>query len=150
MVTVNDTIAAGKAWLRTRLDDGEQCPLCNQMAKMYKRKINATMARTLIRLHRVAGSDYAHAPSLPGDNHEISQLAWWGLVEEDGQPRPDGGRGGHWRVSDKGRAFIFQGLKVPKYAKIYDHKLYGLTGDPVTIQDALGSKFDLQELMRGA
>lgn len=148
-VHLTDTIAAGKAWLLARLDAGEHCPLCGQMAKMYRRKINATMARTLITFYRTAGMDFFHAPELAGDTHEISQLVWWGLVEEEARARPDGGRAGWWRVTTKGRAFVLGVLNVPKYAKIYDSKVYNLEGDPITIKDALGSKFSFQELMFG-
>lgn len=146
---ITDTIQAGKVWLISKLDNGEHCPLCGQMAKIYKRKINATMARTLITLWRSAGGEFAHGPSLPGDTHEISQLVWWGLVEEEARVRPDGGRAGWWRMTDKGIAFVRGGLNVPKYAKIYDGRVLGFDGDPVTVRDCLGSKFDYSELMRG-
>lgn len=149
MVTVNDTIAQGKAWLRARLDKGDHCPLCNQMAKMYKRKINSTMARALINLWNLCGRSFGHGPSLPGDSHEISQLVWWGLIEEESRIRPDGGRAGWWRITDKGELFVTGQLNVPKYAKIYDGNVFGLEGDPTNIQDALGSKFNYEELMEG-
>lgn len=146
---LTDTIEAGKRWLLARVDHGDHCPLCGQMAKVYKRKINATMARTLITLWNVAERDFAHGPSLPGDTHEISQLVWWGLVEEESRARPDGGQAGWWRITDAGISFVMGTASVPKYARIYDGRRLGHEGDPVDIKDALGTKFSYEDLMRG-
>lgn len=143
-------LGQAKTWLRSRLEKGERCPLCTQHAKIYKRKINSTMARTLITLWRTADFDFAHGPSLPGDTHEISQLVWWGLVEEESRVRPDGGRAGWWRITSRGARFVKGLITVPKYAEIYDSRLLKL--DPttmVTIKDALGSRFNYSELMSG-
>ena len=38
-------------------------------------------------------------------------------------------------------------LKVQKYARIYNDCCLGLEGDLVGIRDALGTKFDYDELM---
>lgn len=151
MVTVNDTIQAGKQWLLSRLDDGDHCPLCGQHAKMYKRKINAGMARSLIHMHRTdPNGGWIHVKVIGARSREEGKLAYWGLLEEQLGSGLHGGRAGYWRVTDKGRAFILQGLKVPKYAKVYNGKVYGFEGTGVNIQDALGTRFDFWELMRGA
>lgn len=138
-----------KAFLRENVDEGIHCPACTQMAKVYRRKINSTMARTLITLLRVAGREFAHGPSLPGDTHEISQLVWWGLVEEERVLRADGGRAGWWRLTDEGEDFARGRITLPKYARVYDHRCLSLVGDLVSIREALGSRFDYSELMEG-
>lgn len=147
--TGSRTLDDARGWLRERVDDGATCPCCGQFAKVYRRKINGTMARALITLYRHAGRTYAHAPSLPGDTHEMSQLSWWGLVEDEGTLRDDGGRAGWWRVTDAGEAFVRDLSTVPKYARIYDHRCLNLVGDPVGIRDALGKRFRYDELMAG-
>jgi hypothetical protein len=38
---------------------------------------------------------------------------------------------------------------VPTYAQIYDGRCLGYDGEPVSIVDALGKKFDYHELMEG-
>jgi hypothetical protein len=137
-------------FLIDNVEEGVHCPACTQMAKVYRnRKVSGTMAKTLITLWRHAGMDYAHGPSLPGDTHEISQLAWWGLVEEERVLREDGGRAGWWRLTEHGRAFVLARATIPKYARVYDSRFLNLRGKPVTIRDALGSKFDYRELMEG-
>jgi hypothetical protein len=143
------TLGEAREALRGVVFEGAKCPCCTQFAKVYKRKINSTMARTLITLYRHGkAGEYLHAPSLPGDTHEVSQLVWWGLVEEERTRREDGGRAGWWRVTDLGRAFVLGALRLPKHALIYDSALLRLdNSEYASIEDALGSRFDLAELM---
>ena len=151
MSRMSDSVSLGdaRAWLRARLDQGECCPLCTQTAKMYKRKINAGMARSLIHMYRSANKGWIHVSLIGARSREEGKLAYWGLVEEQQGQGLHGGRAGYWRVTDKGELFVQGKLKVPKYAKVYNGKTYGLEGDAVSIRDALGTKFNYDDLMRG-
>lgn len=143
------TLDQAKTWLRSRLDHGDSCPLCGQHAKMYRRKINAGMATSLISMHRIAPTGgWVHVHAIGARSREEGKLAYWGLVEEQNGVGIHGGRAGYWRVTDAGRAFL-KGTKVPKYAKVYNGKCYGHEGDLVSIRDALGTKFNYDDLMRG-
>lgn len=145
-----DTLGDAKEWLRERLDEGAHCPLCTQMAKVYRRKLNTSMAAALIQFWRVHGRDWGHAPTtgtiarLGGD---WAQLRMWGLTEELTEPREDGGRAGWWRLTELGVQFVANQFTVPKYVRLYDGRLMGHAGDQVTIVDALGDRFDYSELM---
>lgn len=145
------TIAQAKAWLRTRLTEGAECPVCTQHVRVYKRKLNSGMARSLIAMYRVAGTDWVHVPTQIGArSREEGKLAYWGLVEEERERRPDGGRAGYWRVTAAGERFLKDWVKVPKYAYVFDGRVLGMeTNELVTIRDALGDKFDFEELMYG-
>jgi hypothetical protein len=144
------TLGEARAKLREYVNDGHPCPCCKQMAKVYERRINRAMARTLATLYRWGGEDYTHGPSLPGDTHEISQLQWWGLIEEERtERRDDGGRRGYWRITRKGIAWLAGRTTVPKYARVYDGRVLALVGDPVSHREALGAKFDYDDLMKG-
>lgn len=144
------TLGEARAKLREYVKDGHPCPCCRQMAKVYERKINRAMARTLAALYRWGGEEYTHGPSLPGDTHEISQLQWWDLVEEErDERRADGGRRGYWKITPKGIAWLAGRSTVPKYARIYDGRVLSLEGDQVSHRDALGAKFDYDDLMKG-
>jgi hypothetical protein len=143
------TLGDAKAWLRARLDQGEACPLCTQHAKMYKRKINSGMARSLIHMYRSAGKQWIHVSLIGARSREEGKLVYWGLVEEQQGNGLHGGRGGYWRVTDKGEMFLKGKLNVPKYAKVYNGRVFGLEGDTVNIRDALGTKFNYDDLMRG-
>lgn len=141
-------LAQVRAWLRLKLDDGTRCPACEQFCKVYQRKLNSGMARSLIAMYRAGGTDFVHIPTEIGArSREEGKLAYWALVEEQKENRPDGGRAGYWRVTDKGEQFVLGLVKVPKYARVYDGRCLELTGDFIVIQDALGDSFDYGELM---
>lgn len=142
------TLAEARNELRELvMEAGHKCPCCTQLAKVYRRKIHATMARSLILMWRAAGTDWVHVPTVAGDACEAGKLRYWGLVEEEKATRPDGGRTGWWRVTDKGAAWIGDRTRVPKYAHIYDGRCLRVAGDPISITDALGDRFDYGELM---
>jgi hypothetical protein len=145
------TLGEAREILAKKLFDGEEiiCPTCTQKCKVYPRKINKTMAKTLVTMF-LAGAihHFVHTPSLDGDTHEASQLSWWGLIEDEGSRRPDGGRAGYWKMTKKGEQFIQGQIQVPKLAQVYDGIVYGFDdNEMINIDDALGSPFDYKELM---
>jgi hypothetical protein len=144
------TLKEAKEWLLERIDDGAACPCCTQFAKVYRRKINSTMARGLIAAFRAYGTEFGHLQQIRHrglDNREESKLRYWGLMEDDGETREDGGHAGRWRVTTNGRIWVLNESKVPKYARIYDGRCIGLVGEPQSIVEALADKFDYRELM---
>lgn len=145
------SLAQLRTWLRGKVDDGTDCPLCHQHVQVYRRKINSGMARSLILMYRAGGLDWVHLPTQIGArSREEGKLAYWGLVEEEKLLRPDGGRAGYWRVTRHGELFLRQGCTVPKYARVYNGKALSLDpSEQVTIKDALSTKFDYSELMAG-
>lgn len=144
-------LADAKAWLRARLRDGERCPLCSQRAQIYRRPINARMALALIELRRAATpGDWVHLPTIVPNSGDPAKLRYWQLIEEELVQRPDGGRAGYYRLTDRGLGFLTGTVTVPRYALIYDSRLLGFEGEPVTIADCLGRPFDLDALLAGA
>lgn len=150
MTTFADDMTLGEArdGLRELVEEGHRCPCCTQFAKVYRRKLNARMALAAIRLYRAgAVREYVHLPSVAGDGCEGGKLRYWGLVVEESERREDGGRSGWWRMTDLGERFVRAEVSVPKYVRLYDGRRLGLRGEPVTIIDALGERFDYEELM---
>lgn len=144
------SLAEAQGWLRERVDDGAACPCCTQYAKVYRRKINAGQAQPLIRMWRLCGTQWCHIPTeLASRGHEESKLAYWGILEEELKLRDDGGRAGWWRITELGRRFVLDEVRLPKYARIYDGRCLGLAGEPQGIRDALGVKFNYSDLMVG-
>lgn len=142
------TLAQVRAWLRVRAKDGVQCPACSQHVKIYRRKLNSGMARSLIAMYRSSGLEPMHVPTAIGArSREEGKLAYWGLVKEVAVLRPDGGRAGYWHVTEAGERFVQGKITVPKYALVYNGGRLGLEGEPVTIQDVLGDRFNYAELM---
>lgn len=146
------TLREARDWLRVRAEDGERCPCCTQYTKVYKRKINSSMAADLIAMYRAYATEWGYLPTLRRrasrkGNREESKLRYWGLVEEEIERRPDGGRSGWWRVTEDGARFVRMEVTLPKYARIFDGRCLGLTGPPVSIRDCLGDAFNYDELM---
>lgn len=147
----HDTLGRTKEWLDQHREEGVCCPACGQFAKVYTRKINSGMARALVLMYRAGGEDFVHKPSVLGGvgsaARDESLLRYWGLLEEESAMRPDGGRAGWWRVTHLGFEWIHGMTKVLSHARVYDGELLGLVGDMVTIEECLGSKFNLSQLL---
>lgn len=148
------TLAEARDKLRELVESGHPCPCCTQFAKVYRRRVNSSMAVGLIAMYRAFGTEFGYVQTLrrergATDNREESKLRYWGLVEEEIVLRPDGGRAGFWRVTPLGEAWVLHRSTIPKYARIYNGRCLGTLGGPVTIVDALGSKFNYRELMEG-
>lgn len=146
-------LGEARDWLRNRIDEGASCPCCQQYARVYRRKITSRQAHGFILVWRAAGIDWVHIPTVhpafTGDGGKLSMLRYWGLLEEADDKRDDGGRAGWWRITSRGRLYLDDQLRVPKYARTYDGRCLSLVGEPVGIRDALGTRFRYDELMAG-
>lgn len=135
--------------------EGAPCPCCDQLSKVYHRKLNSVAVRTLLWLYRDHGFEFAHIGEVvtrrlgksanQGGDRVLS--AYWGFIEEERVRRPDGGRAGYWRVTEDGAEFVENRARVQSHALIYDAHLLDYEGDYVTIADCLGTKFNYNELM---
>lgn len=146
-------LGEAKQWLRERLNEGAPCPCCTQRAQQYHRKLNSSAVYALIQMYRAHRRGWGHAPStseVARAGGELARCRYWGLIEESDGVREDGGRAGWWRITDSGEAFIFNRLRVPSHAYIYDNRLMKLDDRQlVNCAEALGRKFDYEELIRG-
>lgn len=146
------TLGAAQDWLRRRIDDGASCPCCGQLAKVYRRKLTASIASVLIKMHYWAGADYAYLPNLRSKGQDEVIARHWGLIEGMPDVRRDDGstRVGWWRLTALGRSFVLDQARVPKYARIYNNRLLNLDdAERVSIRDALGTSFNYDDLMAG-
>lgn len=148
------TLREAQDWLRQNIDDGAICPCCTKFAKVYRWSLYGTAAQALILFHRLGGTEsFIHSRDLKRLGYtgqgDASRLKYWDLVVEEKQRREDGGRSGYWRVTGRGRDFIFGVATLPKYSYIYDDRLLRQDGPMVSIIDVLGKRFDYRELMAG-
>lgn len=126
-------------WLRERIRDGEVCPCCNRWGKVYHRKLNRGMARSLVNMYRAHGLEWQVVHSTK--HREETKLAHWGMVAKgDGR--------GVLRVTAFGAQFIRGQVRVPSHCDEYDGKRLNLNGNMVSISDVLREPFDYDELMR--
>lgn len=152
------TLAQAKEWLEERKKKGTRCPCCFQFAKIYRRKLNSSMARGLLTLYHFVKAhpqeEQLHIPSIFRDkkvcsSNDGSLLRHWGLIQPFTGIRKDGSkRVGRYRLTPLGVKFAQKSASVKAYAVLYNEELIGLEGEPTTIQDALGKKFSYEELMR--
>ena len=151
MITLTSTVDDAKRWLRKQLREGARCPVCDRHTQLYRRQITSTSARDLILMAQSSGrgEPFHLMTVIEGRHADETKLAYWGLIEEEAQVRPDGGRAGWWTVTDAGREFARGALTVPKYALVYNGRCLGLEGDEVGIRECLGKRFDLAELLAG-
>lgn len=154
------TLAEAIDWLDRFIEEGAECPCCEQLAKIYKRKLNSAMAFVLLLLTRRRGDEWIHVPSFI--NAQVSdpavaaairgdwaKLTHWGLIVALEGERPDGSkRNGYYKITRKGHRFAHNKIKVPKHIWFYngaptDHE----DDEQVSIVEALGDKFSYSELM---
>jgi hypothetical protein len=57
---------------------------------------------------------------------------------------------GLWRPTEQGCDFVDRKISVPKKLFFYANQVVGASQDRIYITDALGSKFDYEELMAEA
>ncbi len=135
-------------FVQSRRDKGVTCPACGQYAKIYKRKVNAGMAKSLIAMYHAGGTTWVDVTEVTDRrSREEGKLAYWGLVEEFPEGREDGGRPGMWRVTNLGRSFVLGHTTVPQTAEVYNGRCLRTYGPDTSILTALGDKFDYRELM---
>ncbi len=160
------SMAARPLFEKAFTDEPANCPCCQQLVKVYERKITSGMARAIILIYRHSKNDpswplqspWLHVDRLlvterapTGVRGDYHKLRFWGLLEQKAERRDDDSpRNGFWRITTLGAGFVRDGVAVPGRAIIYNGECLGLEGASVTIKDAIGTKFNYAELMAGA
>lgn len=158
-ITLDMTLVEAKNWLRARVDEGARCPCCTQYAKVYRRSLPSATARTMIAMYRRnEGRDFLYLPAMLDTINGVAYQGGyatyghhWGLMEHEHGERPDGSsRVGWWRLTALGRRFTNAEVAVPRYAYVYNGRCLRVDGPAWSISQALGTKFDYDELMSPA
>ena len=131
---------------------GADCPVCGQFVRVYKRAINASMAAQLVRAYKKFGDYYGfHIKDIlegDGGGADFAKLRYWNIIKELKNDDPKKKNSGRWIITDFGRKFVMGYRQIPKYALIYNGRFLDFDGDEIiTIQDALGNRFNYQTLM---
>lgn len=163
MIHDTSTVGEAKEFLRKNFQRGVGCPCCKQFVKQYKRPMTSSMAWAFLLVYRHMKAnpqlEWLHVqnflkplpiPAAVANTGDFSKLKHWGLIEEKLGIRDDlSSRVGYYRVTDKGRMFAEGKLTVPKRVKLYNQEFFGFEGNDITIQDALGKRFDFNEILNG-
>lgn len=150
----------GKEYLRQNFDKGVPCPCCGQFVKRYKYAFHNGMARALIYL-------YTATKQGVGDDNDgyinvnpyfVSigvkffgyhpKLEHWRMIER--MPNTDKTKpwSGYWRLTERGKQFADGEIKAAKHVYLYNKVALGFSDELIDIRDALGEKFDYEELMK--
>jgi len=150
---------AASRWVICNVKKHVRCPCCRQRARMYERKIHSSAAGVLVLL--AAGTqpgEFVHVGAfIAGHPHlspraraairgDYAKLSYWGFIEDSHPAQKP--RRGYWRITLAGRQFARGETKAPRAVMIYNERVYGHTTATVTINQALGSKFNYEELVR--
>lgn len=122
------------------------CPCCEGNVKVYPRKLHADMAYFLILLKRACDKEFRFyhprdlAESGEKASTDASYLDLWGLVEKNAKL---------YSITDMGIGFVMGRFPVPRTAHVLSPPKTVLrwSEEETTIQEALGDKFDYDELM---
>jgi hypothetical protein len=149
----NDTIQEGKEYLRANFDkpgSGVPCPCCGQNVKLVPRKLSREMVKWLVHLVRQweQHHDWINMRKYPTQRGDYAYLKHWKLCEQEPEnPDPTKTRSGYWRPTRKGIDFVYDRIKLPSHALVFDKKCYAFREETqVTIHDSMGEFFDIREL----
>jgi len=153
MIKADTTLAEARALVLEARREGIECPCCGQFARTYKRKITGDMASFLIWLvrQRGEGREWSSVQGKRLRGGDYGKLTHWGLAERRPNGDPTKRTSGVWRPTEKGCAFATQpGIeRVPSHLFIYNNKRVGRGDATVNIIEALGTRFNYEELMHG-
>lgn len=132
------------------------CPCCSRPALIHRWSLYGTAARALmIFVYELGATEkFVHSKELKrfsAGQGDCSRLSHWGLAVEENERRPDGGKSGWWMVTPFGAAFADEstGTTIPKTAYVYAGVCLKVSGPPVGIRQALGTKFNYEAMVRG-
>ncbi len=150
-VDPNMTLDEAQTLVLDSVVEGSFCPCCGQRVQVYQRKFNANFATFLISLvmrSKERGWDWVHYSDCQFKGRDYPYIKVWGLAitaeNDDTRKRSSG----LWKPTERGVAFVNGTVRLHRYAMMYDNKLCGYSKDTIHIWDALGSRFDYDEMMR--
>jgi len=117
--------------------------------------MGSPVARFLIKLYTAQQSHdryYTTRELYPRDNKASTEgviARYWGLIDIADTHNPGGAPVGSYYLTNLGRRFVMGVAHVQSHAFTYNGELLGLDGNLVSIHDALGKKFNYDDLMAG-
>jgi len=150
------TLDQAKEYIEEHWHEGVICPCCEGYVRLYRRKLNSNMARSLIKLYlatETTGSEWIHSSAFGVEaigGGDYGKLKFWGLIQlQANKDNPKKHTSGMWRITNSGINFVTRRTAEKKYCLIYNDTCYGFEGPVINIDEALGEHFNYSELMRG-
>lgn len=125
-------------------EQGVVCPCCDQLVKVYRRKLNLQMARAALWMSRTPTGHFADMTKAPPSiirNREYSRLALWMLAESEPGRNHAGSKRGRWKLTHEGRLFVDRITKVPEAVYVLNGEVIDVSCGTVGIADVKGFHF---------
>jgi len=147
------TIEEVRRVMQDKLFKGTNCPCCGQHAKIYKRRLNSGMVASLIWLvlkYEETG-DWVEpqktAPRYVLANREMGKLLHWSLVDIKENDDTSRRTSGLWMPTPLGVDFAKNNVFISTYVYLYTNDVVGFSQITTNAREALGKKFNYDELM---
>jgi len=147
------SLAQAKREMLAKVEDGAPCPCCGRLVKLYKRKLHSEMAAFLCRLVRKYQHEQRYystrelCPALTKSATDGSYLVLWDLIEKEPSENHAGGKAGMYRPTIHGQEFVLGYTTVKSHVHLLCGEVIGFSDDYIHIKEALGSRFNYEELM---
>lgn len=150
------TVQQAKSWLLSKLTEGEICPTCERPAKAHERHLTPSLAYVALLLWLHRGTEWTVLSSFVEDDMGLPRsdevkLKLWGLIEtkDDVVPKSPGEKKepGVWRLTSRGAAWARNELRLPRTVRVFNDRPYVLFGDPITIAEAMGDRYDYDSVV---
>lgn len=144
------SLSSARAAVRDGREEGVICPCCDQLVKVYQRRINLQMARAALWMSGTPAGKYVDMTKAPADiirNREYSRLALWGLAEAEPGRGSSGSRRGSWRLTEGGRLFVNGVLRVAEHVTVLNGRVIDVSRGTIGIGRVKG--FDFMEVWNG-
>jgi hypothetical protein len=133
-------------WKHTIEGEGGDCPVCDKFGKVYRIKLNQSLALSIKWISDHGGESgwvdvQKQGPRWMLRSKTYALLSHWGMIE------PLAPRSGVWRVTPTGKAFLAGNIKAPVAVYIYDNSVWAVDNENTTYRGCFGVKFDFNELM---
>lgn len=135
------------------INAGYRCECCGSFVKAYKRSFNGNMAVALLLLYKFNMRGFVKVEDFLLKNGQkrcgdFSYLTHFGLLEKKVADRKDGSpRNGYYRITPAGIDFAANRTTVAAKFIMAQGKCTGFEGEQINIIQALGKKFDYNQLM---
>jgi len=150
----SSTVKHAKVWVHQNRKTGVNCPCCNKLVKVYKRRLYSTMAMLLIRFYRLGYDGFVHITKVIeltgladyrcGD---FAKLSYWGLIEEKSNDSTEKRTSGYWKITDLGRDYCSGTVRIPSHVYLYHGECVGFSNELSDVNESLGVKFNYSELI---
>lgn len=138
------------------IDKGYVCEHCGSYVKRYRRSFNSNMAMCLWLLYKFNVKGFIKVEEFLIANGrkrcgDFSYLVHYRFLEKQSGKREDGSpRNGYYRLTSLGILFVEGKIKAHEKFYILHNQFMGFDGKEITLKEALGEKFNYDELMQKA